>query len=173
MKRIRILAIFVVLALCATMPACSQSSQSDSQTLQAILSELRGMHDDMRLTAISEILLTELQTQQTVVNAATGRVNTARQQLLDLQAEEKRVSAALASSQDKLTDSSDTSQTKALSEAVDQLKSTVAALKAREDGLSTNLQTVESQLRSAQDTLDAIQQRLDTTVKKLQPIALH
>lgn len=173
MKRIRLLAIFAVLGLSATMPALSQSSQSDSQTLQAILSELRGMHDDMRLTAISEILLAELQTQQTVVNAATGRVNTAGQQLADLRAEEKRVSAALASSQDKLTDSSDTTQAKELSEAADQLKSALAALKAREDGVSTSLQTAESQLRSAQDTLDDIQQRLDTTVKKLQPLALH
>jgi hypothetical protein len=67
------------------MPAFSQASQSDSQTIQAILSELQGIRNDMRLTAISRILLTELQTQQTVVNAATERTNRARRDLSDLQ----------------------------------------------------------------------------------------
>jgi chromosome segregation ATPase len=153
------------------MPAFSQASQSDSQTIQAILSELQGIRNDMRLTAISQILLTELQTQQTVVNAATERTNRARRDLSDLQAEEKHVSAALAASQDKLTAASDATQTKALSEAVDQFKSELAALNAREEGFGTNLRTAESQLRSAQDTLDDIQRRLDETVKKLQPVA--
>lgn len=171
MKRTENLAVLAVLALSVTMPAFSQASQSDSQTIQAILSELRDIHNDMRLTAISQILLTELQTQQTVVNAATERTNRARLDLSNLQADEKHVSAALAASQDKLTNASDTTQTKALSEAVDQFKSELTALKAREEGLGTNLQTAESQLRSAQDTLDDIQRRLDETVKKLQPVA--
>jgi predicted nucleic acid-binding Zn-ribbon protein len=170
-KRTEILAMFAVLAISVTMPAFSQVSQSDSQILQAILSELRGLHRDMRVSALSQILLTELQTQQTVVNAANERVNGARLQLSNLQADEKLASAKLASSQEKLTEGSDPTRTEALSEGVAEFKSALTALKAKDEGLTTNLQMAESQLRSAQDTLDDIQQRLEETVKKLQPIA--
>ena len=85
MKRTDNLPVLAVLTLSVTMPAFSQASQSASQTIQAILSELQGIRNDMRLTAISRILLTELQTQQTVVNAATERTNRARRDLSDLQ----------------------------------------------------------------------------------------
>jgi hypothetical protein len=81
------------------------------------------------------------------------------------------VSADLASAQEKLRDEADPVKAKALSETVDRMKSGLVALKAREDTLSTNLQSADSQVRSAQEMLDDIQRRLDSTVKKLQPIA--
>ncbi len=171
-KNPKISALFAILVLGVTVPSFAQATQSDSQTLQAILSEVRGMHNDMRTTAISQILLTELQTQQTVVNAATERVSNARLQFSNLQAAEKHDAAALASTQEKLADGSDPSLTKEqLSDGIDHFKSELIDLKTKEEGSNTNLQAAENQLRSAQDNLDDIQQRLDATVKKLQPIA--
>ncbi len=168
MKRTEILAVLAVLALSVTMPAFSQASQSDSQTVQAILFELRGIHNDMRLTAMSQILLTELQVQQTVVNAATERVNGRRLELSDLQVGENQQSTDLAGLQELLGEEKDPDRAKI---QIDQLKAVMATFKAKEAGLGTNLQTAESQLRSAQDTLDDIQRRLDETLKKLQPVA--
>lgn len=173
MKQLRVQTFFAALILCLSVPAFPQASQSDSQTLQAILSELRAIHNDVRWTAISQILLTELQTQQGVVSAATERVNSERLQLSNLQEEEKRESGDLVKLQDKLSDETDSVQKTLLSEAINRLKSVIPDLKVREDGLGANLQTTEGQLRSAQETLDDIQQRLDATVKKLQPIADH
>lgn len=147
-------AVFVVLVLSMTVPALSQTSESDSQTIQAILSELRSIHNDIRLTAISQILLTELQTQQTVVNAASERVNRARLELSNLHEAEKGTSANLEGLQDNLTNTSDAGQAENLSATVNNLKAALSELKGKEEELNTNLQTAEGQLRSAQDTVD-------------------
>jgi hypothetical protein len=96
-KRLAVRVSFALFVLGLSTPALSQASQPDSQTLREILSELRAMHNDVRLTAVSQILLTELQTQQTVVNQAMERASNARLQLSNLQADEKLVSADLAS----------------------------------------------------------------------------
>ena len=45
-------------------------TQTDSQTLQAILVEMRGLHNDVRMSQTTQILLTELEVQQTAVTRA-------------------------------------------------------------------------------------------------------
>lgn len=166
---IRVFIAGFVLGMC--IPVRAQASQSDSQTLRDILSELRAMHNDERLTAVSQILLVELETQQTVVNQAVDRANGARRQVSDLQIDEKRMSADLAHSQETLANETDSRNAKALSDAIGVMKTELVSLKARAEALNTNLQTDENQLRSAQDTLDDIQQRLEATIKKLEPVA--
>jgi chromosome segregation ATPase len=158
-----------VLSLAAVPRGFSQAIPPDAQTLQEILAELQSIHKDMRLTTVSQILLVELQTQQTVVNAAAERVNNTRRDLSSLQADEKKTSIALADLQDRPMNTSDPAQVAMLSSTTTNLKSDLAALKVKEDGLITSVQTAESQLRSAQDTLDDVQRRLNETVKKLQP----
>jgi len=41
-------------------PCFGQNSQSDSQTLQAILNELKQIHEEIRVTETTQILLAEL-----------------------------------------------------------------------------------------------------------------
>jgi len=164
-------ALAMAFALASALSAYSQTSQTDSQTLQAILAELRGIHNDVRLTAISQILLTELQTQQTVVNQISERVSNARLQVSNLQADEKRAVTELAHAEDRVGEETDPSLKTAITENIDRMKSGLAFLKGKEEGLSTNLQEAEGELRSAQDTLDGIQRDLTATVKKLRPVA--
>jgi septation ring formation regulator EzrA len=164
-------ALMTVFALLGAVSAHSQTSQTDSQTLQAILAELRGIHNDVRLTAISQILLTELQTQQTVVNQASERASNARLHVSDLQADEKRTGAELAHAEDRVGEITDPSLKTAVSDKIDEMKSALAGLKNKEEGFSTNLQQAEGELRSAQDTLDGIQKDLNATVRKLRPVA--
>lgn len=171
MKRTIVLAVLAVLGLSVALSALSEESKSDSPTLQAILSELRAMHKDMRATAISQILLTELQTQQTAVNAAAAHANSARLELTNMQATERAMSVELADTQDKLTNATDPAQKQQLSDRVHEFTSQLSAARITEEGLSTNLQIAENQLRSAQDVMDDIQKRLDETIKRLQPTA--
>jgi predicted nucleic acid-binding Zn-ribbon protein len=158
-------------ALVSALSAYSQTSQTDSQTLQAILAELRGIHNDVRLTAISQILLTELQTQQTVVNLASAHVSDIRLQVSNLQADEKRTAAELAHAVDRVGEITDSNEKAAITGEIDRMKSALASLKGREEGLNANLQEAEGELRSAQDTLDGIQKDLNATVKRLRPVA--
>jgi predicted nucleic acid-binding Zn-ribbon protein len=164
-------ALVTAFALVSALSAYSQASQTDSQTLQAILAELRGIHNDVRLTAISQILLTELQTQQTVVNQASARVSDIRLQVSNLQVDEKRTAAELAHAEDRVGEITDPSEKAAITGEIDRMKSALAGLKSREEGLNANLQEAEGELRSAQDTLDGIQKDLNATVKRLRPVA--
>ena len=59
-------ATFVLLGIIGVLPGFGQATaQADSQTLQAILVEIRGLHNDVRLSETTQILLTELEMQQT------------------------------------------------------------------------------------------------------------
>jgi predicted nucleic acid-binding Zn-ribbon protein len=155
----------------SSQPASSETGETDPQTLRAILVELRALHNDVRLTAISQIQLTELQTQQAVVNAATERVSNARLQLSNLQSDEKRAAADVSRAEDLVSGATDASVKAAISQEIDHLRAGLAGLKSKEEGLDTSLQEAEGQLRAAQDTLDGIQKDLDATVKKLRPVA--
>ena len=140
---------FSVVALLGALSAEGQVNPSDGVTLQAILAELRGLHNDVRLTAVSQILLTELQTQPTVVNQATERVSNTRLQFSNLQADEKRVTADLSRAEDALSAAADPPEKTATAQEADRLRAGFAGLKAREEGLETNLQEAEVQLRAA------------------------
>jgi len=65
----------------------------------------------------------------------------------------------------------DPNEKAAISGEIDRIKSAVAGLKGREEGLNATLQEAEGELRSAQDTLDGIQKDLNATVKRLRPVA--
>jgi chromosome segregation ATPase len=152
-------------------PGSGQTGETDAQTLRAILAELRALHNDVRLTAVSQILLTELESQQTVVNAATERLNSARLQLSNMQLDEKRQAADLSHVEDQARATTDSQQKTAMGEEADRLRAGLAGLKVREEAASSGLDEAERQLGSAQDTLDGIQRDLDATVKRLRPVA--
>lgn len=161
--------LFAVFVLGVSFSGRAQGAQSDSQTLRDILSELRAMHSDERLVAVSQILLAELQTQQTVVNQAEDRASSARRQLSDLRADEKRGAADLAT-QEGLRDEAGPADAKNLSAVIEVMKSQLVSEKAREEAFSADLQTDEDKVRSAQEMLDDIRQRLDSAMKKLGPV---
>src|SRR5580704_697162 len=85
-----------------TSPSFAQTAHSDSQTLDAILAELREIHDELRSTRAMQTLLAELQAKQGVVNQALERVDRERSSLIQIQVDEKRTSSELDSAQDKL-----------------------------------------------------------------------
>ena len=72
----------VALSLAIPGICAGQSASPSEQTLQAILSELRAIHADMRVetarTQSMELLLAELQVQAATVTRAVQRVDAAR-----------------------------------------------------------------------------------------------
>ena len=123
----------------------------------------------MRVTETSQILLTELEMQQGVVNRAMQRVDEARSKLLEVQAEQKHSAGELARAEDELQHTADSVREKEISEGIEGLKSSAAALKIREQERTESLQSAQDQLRNAQDTLDGIQDDLNSIVKRLRP----
>src|SRR3984893_15527393 len=108
-NRRALIALFL-LALATT--GFGQNRESDSQTMREILTEIRGIHEDMRVTETTQILLTEFEMQQSVVNRATEKVDSTRTKLLEIQRDQKLVTSDLERAEDHLRRASDTDERK-------------------------------------------------------------
>jgi chromosome segregation ATPase len=155
--------------LALALPGFAQTGASDTKTLQAILAEVRAIHDEIRATETTQILLTELGMQQSVLNRATERVNEARSRLSDNQRDQKVVAGDLARAQDKVSQISDPTEKMHLNEEIDRQKSNIAALKTDEQSRSTTLEEAREQLRTAQDNLDKTENELNAILRQLRP----
>lgn len=146
-----------------------QSSDSDSQILREILAELRGIHQDMQVTETTQLLVAELEMQQSVVNRATESADEARAKLNDVRLEQKHLSAELPALQDHLEKSSSADEKSALSNEIERQKSNLEELKNVERDRTTTLQQMEQRLQTAQDKLAGIEDELSAAVSRLGP----
>jgi chromosome segregation ATPase len=162
--RLALLAVFGILPSFAQTP-----TQTDSQTLQAILVEMRSLHNDVRLSQTTQILLTELEVQQTQVNRAMQKRDDAKNRVTQLQDNEKNISAQLVRFTDASNSTTDPQQQKGIAQTIESFKTQLANLKSQEQDRANDLQDAESALRREQDTLAGIQDQLNAVVKKLQP----
>ena len=160
---------FALLAILSALPLSGQTSQSDPQTLQQILSEIRSMHNDVRLGQTSQILLTEYEVQQSAVTRATQRRDDLRTRLTQLQANQKNWDAMIAQNEETADKTMDPTQKKQLTDQANNLKSALTSLKKQEQDTSNDLQDAETALAKEQNTLTGIKDQLDDIVKKLQP----
>lgn len=166
----RYVATFVLLVILGVLPCFGQATQTDSQTLQAILVEMRGLHNDVRLSETTQILLTELGIQQTAVNLASQRRDTLKSNVAQIQAQQKNIAGQLAQFEDRDRATIDPAQKRQLTQVEEQLKSSLAMMKIQDQDRANDLQDAESALRKEQDSLAAIQDQLNEVVKKLQPV---
>lgn len=73
--------------------ALAQTRDADMPTLRDILAEIRAIHEDMRITETTQLLVAELEMQQGVVNRATENADGARAKLSDLHLDQKHLEA--------------------------------------------------------------------------------
>jgi len=165
---VRAAALFV-LAVFSALPVFAQTSPNDSQTLDAILAELRSMHNDVRLGQTTQILLTELELQENAVTRATQRRDDLRTKLTNVQSNEKNLSLQQAQFEDQASKAIDPVQLKRFSDTLNQIKAQLTAQAQQEKDWQNNLIDAESALRKEQDTLQGIQDQLSGVIRKLQP----
>ena len=162
--------VFIALFLFAlATPGFGQDRESDSQTMREILAEIRGIHEEVRVTETTQILLTELGMQQSVVNRETQNVDSARSHLLEIQRAQKLVAGDLEHAEDRLSQASDSGEKKAISDEIERHKANMAALKIEEGGRETTLQQMEQRLQTAQDNLENIEKELNAIIARLRP----
>jgi len=160
--------VFRVLVWLALMsPSLAQKQDSDVQTLKQILTELRAIHQDMRVTETTQLRVAELQMQQATVNRATESADAARAKLSGIHLDQKRAADELARSEDRLEKAQNLDERNALSQDIDRRKSDVAALKAIERDSNSNLQAMEQRLQNAEDKLTNIEGELNAAISRL------
>jgi flagellar biosynthesis chaperone FliJ len=163
-------AIFALLGIMSVLPGLAQTSQTDSQTLRDILVEMRAIHDDVRLSETTQILLTELGVQRGVVDKAMQKRDDVRTNVSQVQANMASMTTQLANLEDNPNAPTDPVQKARAEQMQQQFKIQIPMLKQQIQDLSNVLQDAESSLRKEQDTLSGIQDELNEVVKKLQPV---
>ena len=148
-----------------------RAAQADSATLTAILAEVRGIHNDVRLSETTQILLTEMEVQRGVVDKAQEKRDDAKNRVSQVQEQERAMATQAARFEDSANATIDPVQKKQMTQMVDQMKQQLTLLKAQEVDHANDLQDAETALRKEQDTLSGIQDELNDVVRKLQPAA--
>jgi chromosome segregation ATPase len=148
-------------------PSLAQKQDTDVETLKKILVELRAIHQDMRVTETTQLLVAELQMQQATVNRATESADGARAKLNGIHLDQKRAADEVARAEDRLEKAQNLDERNALSQDIDRRKSDVAALKAIERDSNSNLQAMEQRLQNAEDKLANIEGELNAAISRL------
>jgi chromosome segregation ATPase len=154
-------------------PIYGQSSSSDSQTLQALLAEVRQLHHDLQTTTIAaqraQILLYRLQGQEAMVARASQRVDDARARLAEVQSNRTKLTADI-KKYEELVNQTENSPTdrKQIEDLLPQLKAKLTALENEEQQRQTREIEAEDELRTERAKLGELQVQLDRLEKILE-----
>jgi hypothetical protein len=159
---------FALLAMLSVLPGLAQSP--DTETLRDILTEIRALHNDVRLSQTTQILLTEMEVQRGVVDKALEKRDNARSRVSQLQMNEKSFAAQIAQNEENAKSMTlDPVRQKQLADQAQMMKVNMANFKSQEDDAQSAMLDADTALRKEQAALQSIQDRLDEVVKKLQP----
>ena len=165
-KRGGLIFLFCVAAVATSF---GQSHDSDSQALREILTELRAIHDDMRITETTQLLVAEFEMQQAVVNRATESTDSARSKLNDIHIDQKRIAVEIDQAEEQMSKAANADERNAIVQENERRKANSYNLKNIEHGASTTLQEMEQRLQNAQDKLASIEAELNAVVSRLGP----
>jgi chromosome segregation ATPase len=121
-----------------------QTQNQDSQILKQILAELRAIHEDMRVTETTQLLVAEIEMQQGVLNRATENVDNARTKLNGILADQKRLASELDRAEEALDKAGNADDRNGIAQTIDQFKSTLAAPKKRPSAMQTQISRIRS-----------------------------
>jgi chromosome segregation ATPase len=146
-----------------------QGPESDLQTLREILVELRAIHEDMRASEATELLVAELQIQQGAVNRATEGTYNAQAKIKRINQDQEHADADLDRLEKAQENATDPDLRNGIAQEIERLKSSLTALKKSERDWNTTLLDREQRLQNAQDRLADIQSQLDSALARLGP----
>ena len=162
---------FLYMTALLALSACAfgQAASSDTQTLQALLSEVRALrqelHASLNRTQSMQILLARFQVQEGVVTKASDRLNESRQKVLDIHLHQKELAVEAKRLEDELNSAETPQQQADLQERIKRAKSELdLAGNIVQQQETTEIQE-EQQLRNEQDKLGAIESQLDELIR--------
>ena len=165
--------LFVLGLLLFSTVCFGQTTAGDSQTLQALLSEVRQLRQDLQTTTIAgqraQILIYRLQGQEAAVARASQRLDEAREKLARIQDERKHVAADVKQQEDFISNMENPpTQRKELEGVVARSKTRLESLESQEQQLQTREIDAEQQLRAEEVRLSDLRDQLDRLDKALE-----
>jgi chromosome segregation ATPase len=173
----RVIAFFGVLLATTLTFGQSTSNPTDSQTLQALLQEVRQLRQDLRTVTVTteraQIILSRLQAQQAAVTSAQREHDAARSRLTQAQRRSKEIESQMKyytdqDSEDKTPNATDRQN---IEDMIGRLKSTLEDATADEQDAQSNEMQTKDKLQIEQSKLSALQDELDQIDKGLEELA--
>lgn len=163
----------LVLGFCLVSSAAfGQTTSTDSQTLQALLAEIRQLRQDLRTTTAAaqrvQILLHRLQGQEALVAQIQRRVDEAHSNLVQMQVELKRLASEIKLREDMQSNTQNLAERKDLEDLLPRLKAELETQKNAEQQWQTKQLDAEQDLRTEQTKLSVLQDQLDRLDKSLE-----
>jgi len=163
---------FLPLALLLVSTAFAQTNPADSDTLKALLTEVRQLRQDLRTTTVAaqraQILVYRTQAQESVVRRLQERVDDARSKLAQIQSELKRLTQAIKRDEDLLDHTDNPATRKDLEQEIIQIKARQEMQASVEQETQAKVIESEEQLRLEQAKLGGLQDQLDRLEKLLE-----
>ena len=164
-------------ALVIVTAAGAQTMTPDTQALQALVTEIRQLRQDLQATNIItqrvQIVLYRLQTQTALVTGAASRLDDALVSLGKFQSDKRIVAAQANQLEEDLRSEQNPVKRKEMEIMVTSAKATVERmgvdeqrLQSREIDAATQLRTEQSKLAGLQDQLDRLDKLLDNLTRK-------
>lgn len=155
----------------------SNSAANDSQTLQALLREMRELRQDLRTTTVAseraQILLTRLQAQQQAVTAAQREVDGVRNQQNQAENRHTNIERQIQyySDQDTEDATPDPARRQSLEQEIKRMKEALQEAETQRDSLQANEMRAKDELQVEQSKLAALQSELDEIDRALANLA--
>jgi chromosome segregation ATPase len=151
----------------------AQTSPTDSDTLKALLTEVRQLRHDLQTTTVAaqraQILIYRVQAQETVVRRMQERVDDARSRLAQVRSEQNNRALGMRQIEEKKSRSeTPTTEQKDLEETLTQIKARFDADAIAEGEIQSRISDAEDRLRLEQAKLGELQNQLDRLDKTLE-----
>jgi chromosome segregation ATPase len=156
-----------------SMACFGQTSPGDSQTLQALLNEVRQLRQDLRTTTVaaqrSQILVYRLQGQEAAVGRASQRLEETREILARTQDERRHVAAEIKQDEDFASNTENPqAQRTSVENMLVELKARLGSLEGEEQQRHSREIDAEQQLRAEEFRLSDLRNQLDRLDKTLE-----
>ncbi|MGH9866007.1 MAG: hypothetical protein ACRD4H_11390 [Candidatus Acidiferrales bacterium] len=154
-----------------------QSTSTDSQTLQALLKEVRQLRQDVRTVTVAservQILLSRLQAQQTAVGRAQQRLSDAHSSLAQAQKHRIAIESEVKyyTGEDTEERTPNATQRQRIEDSLPHMKSDLEQATMEEQKAQTNDMEAKNELQAEQAKLDDLQDELDRLDRSLESFA--
>ncbi len=152
--------------------AFGQTASTDSQTLQALLAEVRQLRQDLQTATAAaqraQILLYRLQAQEAGVARALQRLEDARSKLAETQSSRKSMAAQIKQYEEIQSRTENPKERKDIEDLLPRLKAKLEMWGNEEQQRQTKEIEAEEQLRMEQAKLSGLQDQLDRLEKALE-----
>ena len=158
-------------ALLVVSVAGAQPASPDTQALQALVTEIRQLRQDLQATTLVtqrvQIVLYRLQTQTTLVTRASSRLDDARSSLGTAQSQRKQLADRVPQTEELVRRTQDPKERQMFEDQLAGTKTMVERMTADEQRLQSREIDADTQLRAEQNKLAGLQDQLDRLDKLL------